>query len=305
MSLMFLGLGVFILTLGLGAFLVVIYPSSMWYLTSTVPYTDPQGFLFFTSEGIKNSSFLILIDNLKGQQGFANVHIHADISLIKRANNGSAYFVLQVLSKVANVEVQINEKSLNILEPSVTVIPYPSEGVSYILIEVPREETSESLLLKMNFKWEDVFRRISQHEFSMTVSFNVAFPSFINDVPLPEETVSGGNLFIPDYTSSAILSIARPEAEVISEVIPVPDNQGYSYDKVWFSWDIRKRTEDKKFASTAITIKVSSERQRTVYEYSLAVVPFLLGLSIPLTITSLFEYMKLARLTEKGSKRKM
>jgi len=110
-------------------------------------------------------------------------------------------------------------------------------------------------------------------------------------VGLPKEAINGNGLLLPDVTSRASLSIIRPETATISEAMPNPDVIGFSEGKVWYVWDIKRRSDRDRYASTAVSIDVEVDNLKIKYESSWAYFTLCLGIGVPLMISSSIQYL--------------
>lgn len=284
-----------------GLYLFPIIHSS--YASSPVPEfsEDPYGFLFFTSEDIiqtSTSSLLFSIDEMEYQEGKVSIHIFADFirSMAKADDGNSTFFVLQLFHNISDVSVTVNGQSPEDYGKKETIITYERSATSYLLIDIPKEnftDVGDRIRVSIDFTWKGVFWRQSFYKYNLVVSFNSGFPSYINEVGLPKEAINGNGLLLPDVTSRTALSIIRPEKAAISEAMPNPDVIGFSEGKVWYVWDIKKRSDRDRYASTAVSIDVEVDNLKMKYESSWAYFTLCLGIGVPLIISSSIEYLRL------------
>lgn len=280
-------------------FLTILFPS---YASSPVPEfaEDPYGFLFFTSEDIiqtSTSSLLFWIDELGHQEGIVSVHIYADfVRSMAKANDGnSSFFVLQVFHNISDPSVAVNGQSPEDYGKKETVITYERSATSYLLIDIPKEnftDVGDRIRLSIDFTWKGVFWRQSFYKYNLVVSFNSAFPGYINEVGLPKEAINPTGLLIPDVTGRTSLSIIRPETVTVSETMPNPDVIGFSEGKVWYVWDVKSRSNRDRYVSTAVSIDFEVDSLKMTYESSWAYFALCLGIGVPLIISSSIEYLK-------------
>lgn len=296
-ALLSFSIGAGLLVYSLLRYFPIIQPS---YTLSPVPeYSeDPYGFLFFTSEDIIQSlasSLLFIIDEVKYQEGTARVQIFADFfrSMANTNNGNSTFLVLQAFHNISDVSVTINGQSPEGYGKKEIIITYEESATSYLLIDIPKEDIAGHIQVFMDFTWKGVFWRRAFYTYNLVVSFNSAFPNYINEVGLPKEAINGNGLLLPDVTSRTSLSIARPEKAAISEAMPNPDIIGFSEGKVWYSWDIKRRSDRDRYASTAVSIDMEMNDLKKVYASSWAYFTLCLGIGIPLIISSVIEFFKL------------
>lgn len=270
------------------------------YRSSPLPEyaEDPYGFLFFTSEDIietATSSFLFSIDQVKYQEGTVHVHIFADffLSMGNDSNGNSTFFVLQSFHNISDVSITINGQSPEDYGKKETIITYERSATAYLLIDIPREDIAGHIQVSINFIWKGAFWRHSFYKYNLVVSFNSAFPNYIHEVGLPKEAINDNGLLLPDITSRTSFSIAKPDAAGIAEAMPNPDVIGFSEGKVWYTWDIKKRSDRDRYASTAISIHIEVDDLKKEYESSWAYFTLCLGIGVPLLISSLIESIKI------------
>jgi len=290
-ALLSFSIGAIFLVYSLLRYFPIIQPS---YTLSPVPeYSEePYGFLFFTSENIiesAESSLLFIIDEVKYQEGTTRVRIFADFfrSMANTNNGNSTFLVLQAFHKISDVSVNINGQSPEEYGKKESIITYEQSATSYLLIDIPEEDIAGHIQVFMDFTWKGVFWRQAFYVYNLVVSFNSAFPNYINEVGLPKEAINGNGLLLPDVTSRTSLSIARPEKATISQAMPNPDVIGFSEGKVWYSWDIKKRSDRDRFASTAVSIDIEVDDLKKKYESSWAYFTLCLGIGVPLIMSSL------------------
>lgn len=274
------------------------------YISSPVPQCieAPSGFLFFTSENIietVRSSLLFSIDELKYQEGNVHVKIFADFfcSMSNDNNSNSTFFVLQAFHNISEINVVVNGQNPEAYGKKETTITYNRSATSYLLVDIPRENVSGHIQVFIEFTWKDVFWRRSFYKYNFVVSFNSGFPNYINEVGLPKEVINGNGLLLPDVTSRTILSIVKPDRATISEAMPNPDVIGFSEGKVWYNWDIKKRSDRNLYASTAVSIDMEIDELKKKYESSWAYFTLFLGVGIPIMISSFVQFLKLYQST--------
>jgi len=280
-------------------YFAVIYPA---YVSSPIPgyAEDPSAFLFFTSEDIiedASSSLLFWFDHVEPQEETAYVQVYVDFyrPMSEVRDENSTFFVLQTFQNISNVDVTVNGQTPSDYGGLETVLYYPTRVTNYLLIDIPNENftTGGHITLSLSFSWHGFFWRQSFHEYKMLVSFNTGFPSFVHDVGLPKQAINGNGMLIPDIAERASFSIADPEVATISDARPNPDIVGFSEGKAWHSWDIKKRSDRDRYASTAVSIELEVDGLKTIYESSWAAVPLGLGIGLPLLVSSSIEYAKI------------
>ena len=291
--------GVSFLAYSIFVYVQVIYPS---YMSSPVPAyaEDPYAFLFFTSEDIVQSvesSLLFWFDQIEPRKGTTYVHVFADFyrPMSEVGDENSTYFVLQVFQKISDADVIVNGQSPKDYGGRVQMLNYPQRATSYLLIDIPNENFTKEghMTLSMYFTWKGNFWRQSFYKYNLIVSFNTGFPSFINEVGLPKEAINGNGMLIPDVTTRASFSVAEPEAATISEAMPNPDVVGFSEGKVWYSWDLKKRSDRTRYASTAASITIQLDDLKKVYEASWSAFPLALGIGLPVIISSSIGFLRI------------
>lgn len=292
-------IGVVFFVYSMFIYILIIHPS---YASSPVPEyaEDPYAFLFFTSEDIiqsAKSSLLFWFDQIEPQKGTTYVHVFVDFyrPMSEVNDENSTYFVLQIFQNMSDVDVTVNGQSPIDYGGSATVLNSPQRATSYLLIDIPNENftTGGHITLSMYFTWKGVFWRQSFYRYNLLVSFNTGFPSFINEVGLPTEAINGNGMLIPDVTTRASFSIAKPEAATIPEAMPNPDIVGFSEGKVWYGWDLKKRSDRDRYASTAASIDIEVDGLKRMYESSWATFPLALSIGLSLIISSSIEYSKI------------
>ncbi len=285
----------------IAAFGALLYPRST-PTSPSQPYAQRQGFLLFSSEALKSdlSSLHYSIHDINYEKRCADVSVWAKLSIMKRMNNGSAFLVLQVLGEANETSFLMNESPLENFGGNVNVTRSESEGVSYIVAEMPRTNMSDLCVVKIDFKWSRILDRVGVFKYMLVVPFNVAFPDFIHDVGLPEEAIRGDGLLIPDESLSMNMSMAKPTNSTISQILPAPDNQGFAYNKIWFNWDIKSRSDSRGFASVVISLDFESDSMKSQFETSLFYSGLLVGIGIPISVSSLLELLKIRLSKRKG-----
>ena len=275
---------------------LILYP---WPISTPEPdyFRDPQGFLFFSSEDIdrnREGSVLLIVEDLSWQSGDADVRMWIEVPLLVGNSNGSTYFVLQVLHEISDVHVEINESPVKHFGGNTTIVPYPHADSctnSYLLIEMPRKNITGLCNFYITFLWRNVLWRRTYCEYYLVLPFNAVFPSFINDVTLPEESRNGDGILIFDYTSETKLSIERPNDVTVSETIPAADHYGLSYNEVWITWNIERRCNWTRYSSTAIVMDIEVDELRMNHERLMSFSFLLLGIGIPTSLTPLLYEM--------------
>jgi len=258
---------------------------------------DSQGFLFFTSETInsnENGSVNISVENISLQKEEALVRLWISVPILKTSNE-TAFFAIQVLNSISNVSVKINDWSCEDFGATQKILYYPSAANcsnSYILLEIPQENITASLGFYITFLWKNMLLKSSYYEYQLIVPFNAAFPSFIDDVGLPNEVINGYGKLVFEYTSETKVSIARPEGVTISNFVPNPDHYGLSYDKIWYTWELQNRCDHTTYSSTAIVVDIEIEEMRADRERTSSFSMLFFGIGIPLIIGSIIESKK-------------
>ncbi len=277
----------------------VIYPS---YASSPVPKyaEDPYAFLFFTSEDITQSaesSLFFWIDEIQPQEGICCVHVIADFYRLRAEANdeNSSYFVLQVFQNISDIGVTVNGQSPVDYGGRERTLSYPKKATSYLLIDIPNENftTGGHITMHISFTWKEVFWRQSFYRYNLLASFNTNFPSFVNEVGLPTEAINGNGMLIPDVTTRTSLSIAKPESNMISATMPDPDIVGFNEGKIWYNWDIKKRSDRDRYASTSVSIDIEVAGLKRRFEETWAYFTLCLGIGVPLVISSLIKFWEL------------
>lgn len=289
--------GLFICILGFSLYFRVFLPMSLWSVISKPSSQSSAGFLFFTSEEIdpkRNSSCAILISELSFLSGSANAEVYADVPLRTTTDSGQTFFVLQVPGKAVGLDILnvFAEQDMNRFNGTTGIVPFDSNRVSYIVVKVPRDNVSDLLSLHLKFGWSDFSNKISVNEYTFTASFDTTLPQFF-DAVRPSLGISGQeNVLLPEAATTYRFSLARPKAEILTEAIPTADNIVFNGSNVWLLWDVNRRSDSKRFVSTAVSLEASNESERTLYDISLTFFLFLIGLGIPMVISAFFEYSK-------------
>jgi len=261
---------------------------------------DPYAFLFFTSEDIvqdEESVLLFSFDQVEPGKEALRVHVWADFyrSMSEVNDDNSTYFVLQVFQKISDVDVTVGGQSPKGYSGRVMMLNPPERATSYLLIDIPTKNLTRTgrITISMRFTWKGIFWRQSFYKYSLVASFNTGFPYFINEVGLPKEAINGNGMLIPDVTTRASFSIAKPEATTISEAMPNPDVVGFSEGKVWYSWDLKKRSDRLRYSSTAVSIDIELNDLKLLYDAAWASFTLALGIGLPIIISSSIEYLKI------------
>jgi hypothetical protein len=287
-----------LLTLGSLAYYYVPVISQSYVVSPTSEYSEnPQGFLFFTSEDIvpnATSSFDLLIDELNYQQRSAHVKIWVDFFISDSRHGNSTFFVLQVFGNVSNLSITLNGNVPVNYGKKEAILNYDRGATSYVLVEIPSENVTGHVQAQVDFVWRDIFWRRSFYTYEVIVPFNTAFPNFIHDVGLPREAINDSGKLLPDFTSRTLLSVAKPEMAAFSGTMPNPDRVTFYSGKVWYLWDIKAGSDYSKYVSTAVTLDLEIEQFKKEYEQSYAFFALLMGIGLPLVISSVVELLKLS-----------
>jgi len=275
---------------------LVLYP---WPVSTPEPeyYSDPQGFLFFSSEDVdrnRDGRVFMIVEDLSWQSGEASVRLWIDMPLVMEDSNDSVIFVLQVLHEMSNANVQVYETPIELFGGNKTIVSYLNADRcinSYLLIEMPRKNLTGMPNFYIDFLWKNVLWKRTYSEKHLIVPFNAVFPSFISDVNLPEGSRNGDGILIFDYTLETKLSIERPKDVTVSEIVPAADHYGLSYDKLWYTWDIKGRCNWTKYSSTAIVMDIEVDELRLNHEQLMSFSFLFLGIGIPTSLTPLLYEM--------------
>jgi hypothetical protein len=277
---------------------------SLWSVVSAGPSSQGNaGFLFFTSEEIDfagTSSFSILVSELNSISNSANVEVYADIPLRRTGGNGQAFFALQTPSKASNLDVLnvFSQQDMNRFNGTNKIVHLDSYRISYVVITVPKDNVTNFLSLHMRFQWMDFSKKTSIGQYNFVASFDTSFPSFFDNV-LPSLAITGqGNILIPETVSVYRFSFAYPRTEKLTEIMPTADNIVFNGSNVWLLWDVNTRSDSTRFVSTAISLEVDNQNERTLYDLSLTFSIFLIGIGLPLVISSSLEYGKSVQSSE-------
>lgn len=166
------------------------------------------------------------------------------------------------------------------------VIPNNRTSTSYLLTGVKRNKVQGSVDVRLKFLWRNVFWRRSFYEFSLVVPFNFNQEGSITDVGLPQEALNVNGILTPDSTDRTTLSIARPEGVFLSNALPNPDTMTFATGRVWYTWDIAKRSDPRRYSGTAISLDLEVNALRKEYSDSSANFYLYLGIGIPFIISS-------------------
>jgi len=266
------------------------YPSFQPTELSEKFFQDPQGFLLFSSEDIDtnaNSSLNLSLQNFCYQNGTAEAWVRVSCKLNIRSGDDLAYFALQTFGNVTDVSAKVNDLQVGDLNGAIDIIVFPRQTVSYILIEVPKSNLTATVNVGIWFTWQSAILRTSYYGFSTIVSFNLAFPSFLGDVGLPEGAINGNGLLTawgyfgsPNHVSIG-LHIQRSPNTLTLQAIPTPDNQGFSFGSVWYHWDLTSKCHPEKFSSIAVVLDFESNSFKSSYDSRLQTFGIFLGIGIP------------------------
>jgi len=261
---------------------------------------DPYSFLFFTSEDIiqnNSSSIMFWFDPIlpEEEQTHVRMDVHFFRPMYEVDDENSTYFALQTFQNVSNIDVTVNGQKPNSYGGTVKNLSYSKRATSYILIDIPTQNFTigGNIFVSLEFIWDGIFWRNSFYEYTMIISFNSGFPNFIGDVGLPEEAINDNGLLLPDITKRASFSIAKTSGITISEAIPNPDNVGFSEGKTWYSWDLKKRSDRDRYASTGVTINMVVDQSKRDYDVAWANFPLYLGIGLPIMVSSIIELLKI------------
>lgn len=287
----------FICILGFTLYFRVFLPMSLWSLTTKHSSQSSAGFLFFTSEDIdltRNSSCAILISELSFLSDSANAEVYADIPLRTTTNSGQAFFVLQVPGKAVALDVLnvFAEQDMNRFNGTTGIVPFDSNRVSYVVVKVPKDNVSDLLSLHIKFGWSSFSSKISINEYTLTASFDTTLPQFFDAAKSSLDINGQENILLPEVATTYRFSLARPQAEILTQMMPTADNIVFNGSNVWLLWDINRRSDSRRFVSTAVSLEARNDNERTLYDLSLAFFLFLIGLGIPIAISAFFEYSK-------------
>lgn len=262
---------------------------------------NPYGFVFFTSKNIApntTSSFSLLIDELVYDKGSAHIQISADFYCSMGNSEGnSTFFALHVFGNVSDLQVGVNGQDCG---KTASIICNENKSSSYLLIEVPKIEEGY-IQVSMSFTWKNFLWRTSFYRYELAVPFNSEIPPDINEVQLPRQVKNPNGILLLDETSQARLSVAKPDIDMSIDTLPDPDLITFYSRKVWYLWDIKQRSNHHEYVSTAVSISIEIEDLRRQYEAWLSACTFLLGIGIPLIVSSLAEFLKL-RYSDKRSR---
>lgn len=259
-------------------------------MTST---ENPSGLLFFTSENVINnvsSSFDLMIDQIDYMKDKANASVDINFYCTATGNSNSTYFILQILGNVSDLKVNFGGNEVQ----NKTVYYYDLSGTSYIIAKLPKLGASH-IELSIGFTWKDMFQQRSFSEFDLIVPFSNAFPPYIHQISwLPTEAINYDGILFLDETGRTKLSVATPWTATFSGLLPNPDAITFYTNRIWHIWDMKERINHTQYVSSVVSIGVSDDSLKTVYEQSLAYFLLLLGIGIPTVISSLIELIKLS-----------
>jgi hypothetical protein len=291
-------LGIVLLGTSIGIFCYYILPSN---LTNPTPdgSNDPYGFLLFSSEDVlesTNSYLLYNIDQIDCTAGNAHVRIDAQLfrSMANIDNKSLAIFTLQLFKTASDIDITINDQELSDIGGTKQIVDYPPEGMSYIVFNVPNTEIGGSIRFTIDFIWHNAFCRYSYYEYGLVLSFNSGFPNYIYNVQLPQRAIYGNGLILPDMMSRSSVSISKPSNVVLTSS-PNVERTGFSYGQVWNSWDLKNMSDRERFASVGAIIDFQVTTLKDQYDFAVAILWLLLGIAIPLIVSSFIELLKLSK----------
>lgn len=164
-------------------------------------------------------------------------------------------------------------------------------GLSYFWVIVNRTRTHDTYYDQFRFNstltLESPLFQKSYSVYEMVNQFDSATQAEIRNL-VPNRMVS---FLTPLNSLRYLLKVARASDSFVS-ADPAADAIDFSDGKLWYTWDIGRRSDDHFFA-TAIMVdfeiaSLVEQRERTVFFASI-----LLGVGIPLIISSLVELFKL------------
>ncbi len=272
---------------------------------------DPKGFIFGTSEYLfqEDTTILMSISSLKMDVKKANVI--ADVHYICRNSSGysTSFFIFQVPYSVDNVKVVTGAWYPEFFGGNTTVIT-PFKGLSYIIIQIPKQnQTFDKLVyMRFNFTIDNAFRGIEgywnyvsfwkckyyTYEFQLTFSNNFHYSIDNLDLLRGMKLIDRQFFFKSKETR---LNIERPDFPyMLTDFIPIPDEMGYWDNKTWFRWDV-KSISSPRLKSCSVLIQIENNSEKVMFGNLGSATWFLFGLGIPIVFSSLYLIWQEPRIT--------
>jgi len=289
--------GLLVLGIGLVTIALFVFP---WPLKPGKPDSyEPKGFIFGTSEIFfqEDASIYMIFDSFELDKNKANVTIHINYICQNRSSYSTAFFILQVPYSVDNVEIVTGAWYPAFFGGNTTIIT-PFEGLSYIIIRIPKENQTfgKSAYMRFQFTINNAFWKHGYYTYEFQLTFSNEFHDSINDIYLLKGMIIIDRLFF--FKSKVTrLSIERPEMPYsILELTPQSDEIGYWLGKTWYVWDIKSRSSPH-LISSSVVVEIEDEDAKFKYETRHSATWFLFGLGIPLALSSFYKIWQEPRLT--------
>lgn len=280
-----------------------------WAFSVKSEYSNPQGLLFFTSENVNQTSevqvtsFDIAVENVCWQNSSSSVELLLNsLPIIRGQGNGTAYFVFQIPYEIVNLQpISINDEFIDQLSGKMTLSFYPSfshPDNSYILIEIPEQnlfghESKITVNFRLWFDWKNLLQE-THSDYEIDVPFTSLQTQFLQNIGLPFSPYSQGTILNFGNNSLSILSIAKPSGSTVTQTTPSADHYGLDNNKLWYTWDIKKEitSTSATFTSTSMVIDFQVNQLTQKYESQTNISFLLLGISIPLIVSTSVEILK-------------
>lgn len=258
-----------------------------------------RGFLFKTSENLTSSrsGFKIFFTNINCEKGTADCKIIANPFLIDFSNYTSAFFLLQIPFNISNVQVEYLAG-----EPAVfggNSSTDSAGNMSYIFVSLPKNqnhvrehfEDAGHFTLTYTFTVESAFAKIN----SYTYEFPITWGGGINNAYQEFDYLKR---ILPDLhwdfyffnATNAPLYVERSAKYYYSQVLPRLDRIEVVENRTSYYWDLEQIGAKGRESSIIIEIMNLSAKNRHELSYSL--VWLLFGIGIPLTVSSVIEFLK-------------
>jgi hypothetical protein len=209
-------------------------------------------------------------------------------------NEKSIFFLLQIPSENRDVKVdyhmgdrdpQFYGGNYKIINSTVL-----HSGLSAILVEIPKEKFTfgESEVLAFYFTMSKVFSNVNSYTYQRALPFSSNFNDAVSNSNLLRD-VEYRNTAAFRFLHTAELYVEEPN-EVNSQIMPLPQGIHYYSNHTQYSWNIK--TIATSVGSDSVILHFEDVPTKNVFLVLESVMWFSLGLGIPLSISSLFEFLR-------------
>lgn len=261
---------------------------------------NPIGYVFGTSEKLiqENTDFRIFLENLECKQGTVKARIALNIvcqELEKTNlfyNETSMFFLLQVPYKISNVTVDYYARTPEFYGGSVDFKFFNESNVSLVIVEIPRKNGNftfgESRNFAFYFEMENVFSQTSYYTYELDATFTNYFDRSIRRDDSLYNIVTATTTTVFRMLRDAELYIAQPDMNyTLTQIMPNPHGIHYYSNNRQYSWDLKAISTS--FGSDSVVLDFEHIGRRDEVGTRENTMLFLLGLGIPLAISSFFE----------------